>query len=158
MLLVSSLSLTLLGVTGCSNPATGTTCTGSPSVVLQRFTESFNQHDAHAIAALFSPDATFINIFGMRMEGRTGIESGHRKAFRSRLVTAVLVMKGVEKQELAPDKYVLYGTWNLAQPKSADSGRSVPAGSGILTAVVQCASGDWQLRAAANVRQASPPS
>lgn len=152
--------MALLGIAGCAGTASRTTdtCTGSPKVLLQRFTDAFNEHDAPALAAIFSSDASFVNIYGERMKGRVGIESGHRHAFENRLVVANLVMKDIEKQELAPDEFVLYGSWDLAQPDGTDTSTAVPAGSGILTAVAQCASGQWQLRAATNVRQTTPPS
>jgi uncharacterized protein (TIGR02246 family) len=157
----------MLGVAGCANsaplavPAVGgtTRCDGSPSALLRSFEDAFNQHDASALAALFSFNATFINIYGQVMEGRSGIERGHQQAFDSRLIVAELLMRDVDEQKLSSDEYLLYGRWTLTQTKTTSDSTSVPEGSGVLTAVAQCGfSQKWELRAATNVREATPPS
>jgi uncharacterized protein (TIGR02246 family) len=158
-------AVSVLGVTGCSGAAprpaataTADSCAGAPGDVLQDFADAFNEHDASALAALFSSDATFINIYGQVMEGRTGIENGHQRAFDSRLVVADLVVKEVDEEELGSDQSLLYGYWDLAQPANADASASVPPGSGILTAIAHCTAEGWELRAATNVRETPPPS
>jgi uncharacterized protein (TIGR02246 family) len=42
-------------------------------VVVGRFMDAWNRHDAHALAALFSEDADFTNVRGTHARGRTGV-------------------------------------------------------------------------------------
>ena len=48
-----------------------------PRAIIEAFANSLNDKDAEAVGALFSPDAEFVNIMGMRMSGRDGIVKGH---------------------------------------------------------------------------------
>jgi uncharacterized protein (TIGR02246 family) len=43
-------------------------------VVVGRFMDSWDRHDAHTFAALFSEDADFTNLRGTHVRGRTGVE------------------------------------------------------------------------------------
>jgi len=44
------------------------------------FSGALNDGDTAALGALFTKDALFVNIAGMRMPGRDGIIDGHRSA------------------------------------------------------------------------------
>ncbi|WP_197023131.1 YybH family protein [Arthrobacter sp. MA-N2] len=126
---------------------------------MSEFVEAFNRHDAPALAALFTDEAQFINIYGTVMKNRSGIEEGHAKAFSSRLAPAKLVLRGVERKSVSESVSTLYGTWDLSQPSNGDQTKLVPSGSGILTVVAQCTNaGRWLLAAGSNVRQSAPPS
>lgn len=133
-------------------------CADSPADLFRSFTAAFNDGDAAALAALFGPDANFINIYGERMTGRIGIERGHAAAFRSRLSGAELLMLNVDTRAVSPTDAILYGTWELSQPGGIDPTTAVAPGTGTLTGVAACVDGAWRLEAAANVRSSTPPS
>ena len=47
--------------------------------VVNEFVAAWNRGDSAAIAALFVPDADFINVLGTHERGREAIEAGHRE-------------------------------------------------------------------------------
>ena len=49
------------------------------------FAEKLNAKDPAALGELFTEDAEFVNIMGMRMRGRQGIVDGHAWAFNGPL-------------------------------------------------------------------------
>ena len=51
---------------------------------LAGFTESWNRHDTQAMAALFTPDADFVNVLGMHFKGVNEIEAVHDELHRTR--------------------------------------------------------------------------
>src|SRR6476469_1709946 len=48
-----------------------------PRDLVDAFAAALNAADAEALGALFSEDAEFVNILGMRMRRREGIVAGH---------------------------------------------------------------------------------
>lgn len=51
--------------------------------IIHRFETAWNCHDSQAVAALFAPDATVIQIFGRQCDGRKAIEASHRHLFNT---------------------------------------------------------------------------
>ncbi len=49
--------------------------------IVAKQAEAWNRHDAHAWAEAFTPDAEFVNIVGMLLEGREQIEKRHAELF-----------------------------------------------------------------------------
>ncbi len=56
-----------------------------PRQLVDAFAEALNAKDANALGQLFTEDAEFVNIMGMRMRGRQGIVDGHAWAFNGPL-------------------------------------------------------------------------
>src|SRR3954470_4923220 len=56
-----------------------------PEQLTDAFAENLNAKDAAALGELFTEDAEFVNIMGMRMRGRQGIVDGHAWAFNGPL-------------------------------------------------------------------------
>src|SRR3954452_13906459 len=56
-----------------------------PEELTGAFAEHLNAKDPAALGELFSEDAEFVNIMGMRMRGRQGIVDGHTWAFNGPL-------------------------------------------------------------------------
>jgi uncharacterized protein (TIGR02246 family) len=52
----------------------------TPEALAAAFSGALNDGDADALGALFTKDALFVNIAGMRIPGRNGIIDGHRWA------------------------------------------------------------------------------
>lgn len=51
------------------------------TTVLDKFTETWNMHDAKAYSNLFAANADFTNVFGQKFHGREVIEEQHAKIF-----------------------------------------------------------------------------
>jgi uncharacterized protein (TIGR02246 family) len=49
--------------------------------ILKQMEAAWNSYDSVSLAALFSEDANFIQIFGGQLDGRTAIEASHRVIF-----------------------------------------------------------------------------
>ncbi|HWR14359.1 MAG TPA: SgcJ/EcaC family oxidoreductase [Terriglobales bacterium] len=49
--------------------------------VLQHLEQCWNTADSHGFATVFAEDATFIQIFGGQLDGRSAIEASHRAIF-----------------------------------------------------------------------------
>jgi uncharacterized protein (TIGR02246 family) len=122
----------------------------------RQLVDAFNDKDAAAFAALFAPDAEFVNVFGARMHGRAGIEEGHRHVFSTALQGSTLVAEDLEVQSLGEDAAVCHLTWR--RDLTADAGpATLPPGRGVFTLVGRRAGPGWELAAAANVACVAPP-
>ena len=49
--------------------------------ILQQIETAWNRYDSVRLAAVFSEDANFIQIFGGQLDGRAAIETAHRHIF-----------------------------------------------------------------------------
>ncbi|MGU3409640.1 SgcJ/EcaC family oxidoreductase [Microbacterium sp. M1A1_1b] len=166
---LSTLIVSALGLAGCAaspvpdaptstSTSRAATDDSRPGELARAFVRSFNQGDARALAALFADDAEFVNIYGIRMSGRSGIEHGHRAAFASRLGGAALTTTRVDEHQVAPDVAVVQLSWRLAKAPDADPTLVVPDSAGVLTFTAVRADAAWQFIAGANVMESTPPS
>jgi uncharacterized protein (TIGR02246 family) len=126
------------------------------AALFEAFAEAFNAKDAQALGALFTEDAEFVTIFGNRMRGRAGIETGHAAVFTHALSGNRLVPGSVDVQLLAPGVSLAHAAWTREQLTDAPAG-TLPPGTGIFTLVLQERDRGWLLRAATNVQHAVPP-
>ncbi|HEV7872050.1 MAG TPA: SgcJ/EcaC family oxidoreductase [Modestobacter sp.] len=116
----------------------------------QELVGAFNAKDPDAFAALFSPDAEFVNVFGARMRGRAGIDAGHRQMFATALRGSTLTAESLETMQLGPDAAVCHLTWARGRDVDATPA-TLPPGRGVFTLVGQRTADGWQLAAATNV-------
>ena len=73
------------------------------------FAENLNAKDAAALGELFTEDAEFVNIMGMRMRGRQGIADGHAWAFNGPLRGRRIRFDQVDVLGVTDDVTVLHG-------------------------------------------------
>ncbi|OIH94418.1 hypothetical protein BIU90_04550 [Curtobacterium sp. MCBA15_001] len=130
----------------------------SPGQLARDFVTAFNDGDAHALAGLFAEHAEFVNIYGIRMSGRTGIEQGHEHAFVSRLDGASLEATDVRERRVDSDVTVVQLGWRLQRDHDADPALVVPDSSGVLTFTALRTDGAWHFITGANVTESTPPS
>jgi uncharacterized protein (TIGR02246 family) len=123
----------------------------SISSSIAAFGDALNRRDANAVASLFVADAEFVNIFGMRMRGREGIEAGHRQAFNGPLANARVELGAPEIRGLGSDAVVCLVPWT----RSA-LGQGLPPGEGIFTMVLARAGGGWAFLHAHNTQRVTP--
>ena len=71
--------LIAMGVVGAQPE--NTTDKLSIEAVVTQFMDAWNQHDAHAFAALFAEDADFTNVRGTHAHGRKAVEQFHAPMF-----------------------------------------------------------------------------
>src|SRR5580658_9582722 len=109
----------------------------SPAItkVINRFTESFNQHDAHAVAMCFTEDGDFISIGEMTSSGRKDIEAHFVPLFTGRLKNAHRTYTLRSIRFLTPA--VASVTMNYELTNTLDtSGNAVPLRKGLYDWVV----------------------
>jgi len=127
-----------------------------PLTVVNGFRDAFNIRDVHGLGAIFTQNAEFVNIFGQRMRGRDGIESGHAHVFASALVATALAWTNLDTMRLGDDVAVIHAQWSRTRLSHATAA-SLPPGTGILTFVVEKTTEGWRIAAATNVQDAKPP-
>ena len=124
--------------------------------LMKGFSDAFNAKDATALAALFSEDAEFVNIFGGRMRGRNEIQAGHAGFFAHALDANHLVMDpDPDVKLLTPDLLLAHAHWTRERLPDAPEG-TLPPSTGVLTLVVRQNAGHWELVAATNVQAVAP--
>ncbi|MBI4624666.1 MAG: SgcJ/EcaC family oxidoreductase [Verrucomicrobia bacterium] len=90
--------------------------------------EAFNAKDAKAFAGLFTADAEFVTIFGLRMRGRADIEAGHAAVFAHALAGNRMVVRSFEPKLLAADVALCHASWARERlPDAPEGGACHPA-------------------------------
>jgi uncharacterized protein (TIGR02246 family) len=56
---------------------------GKPADAATAFAEAWNRHDAQGLAALFSPNANFVNVVGLWWKNRDGLAHQGRPETRT---------------------------------------------------------------------------
>jgi uncharacterized protein (TIGR02246 family) len=88
---------------------------------------AFNEHDADAFAAVFSPDAWFINVLGHRLSGRTEIAEAHRYVFSTVLARSQMRCTDIASRSVNDRVAVVEAAWVSANPDpEVDDGADAP--------------------------------
>src|SRR3954454_9743607 len=128
-----------------------------PGQIVDAFAAALNAKDAEALGALFSDDAEFVNILGMRMHGREGIVAGHAWAFAGPLQGRVIDFDAVDELQVTDDVTVVYG--HCVRRRLPDAPvEGLPDGTSVLVFVLRRGADGWRAVAATNVTEASRPS
>lgn len=102
----------------------------TPRGIVDGFVAAWNEHDAGALAALFTDDADFVNVTGLWFRGRARIEEAHAYGFERIFGASTMRVGNVKERKLSDVAAVLHarayvtGQW---QPdgSSADERRTV---------------------------------
>jgi uncharacterized protein (TIGR02246 family) len=70
--------------------------------------DEFNRHDTEAVAARYTPDADFTNVWGRRLTGRAAIAAGLAQLFASRAKNAVLETRATTIRLIKPDVAIVH--------------------------------------------------
>ena len=112
--------------------------------VVAAYDAAFNQHDAHAVGALFAEDGDFTNMRGSSKHGRSDIEQNYGNLFNGGLKAShrTDVVKGVRL--LNPGMAQVDATWEMTGTKAAD-GSENPTRKGLLNWLVAKVDGQWRI-------------
>jgi uncharacterized protein (TIGR02246 family) len=132
------------------------TAFAAPRAIVDAFEAALNAKDADAIGRIFTPDAEFVNIMGMRMRGREGIVSGHAWAFSGPLRGSTVSFDHVDELPVTEDVTVLHGHC-IRERQIGAPAQTLPPGKTVLVFVARRDSDGWQAVAATNVIEAPPP-
>jgi uncharacterized protein (TIGR02246 family) len=129
--------------------------TNHPRELVDAFAEALKAKDAERLGSLFTPDAEFVNILGMRMRGRDGLVAGHAWAFGP-LRGRVIRFDSVDELPVTDDVTVLHAhCLRTREPDAPEQG--LPDGSSVLVFVARKGAEGWELVAATNVTESAPP-
>ena len=123
--------------------------------IVNGFEDAWNRHDMHALAALFSTDADFVNVVGMRWVGRDAIEQHHAASHATIFKASTLKIGDTTVRFLKPDIATARSNWTLSGMTSAN-GQVAPTRTGILTHVLEKIDGHWVIVLSQNTDIAKP--
>jgi uncharacterized protein (TIGR02246 family) len=128
--------------------------TSDPAAITSRFEAAWNAHDMHAFAALFHPDATFVNRFATYWRGVEAIVSGHRAIHETIYKDSTLANDKPDVDVISDDAAILHFWCRLT------AGAAHPAGphqvDTLILAVVTRRDGIWRIQALENVTRVDP--
>jgi uncharacterized protein (TIGR02246 family) len=127
-----------------------------PRALVDAFEQALNAKDAAALGELFTEDAEFVNILGMRMRRRAGIVDGHAWAFAGPLRGREIRFDQVDELVVTDDVTVLHGHC-LRNRRPDAPAEGLPDGASVLVFVTRRGPEGWRIAAATNVTEAAPP-
>ena len=126
----------------------------APEDVPRRFQEAWNAHDMRAFAALFHPDATFVNRFAHYVRGVDAIVAMHAPIHATIYSDSTLENELVDTTALSEDAAVVH-FWSRLR-----TGAAHPAGphavDTFILAVLTRRDGRWKIAALENVTLTNP--
>ena len=127
-----------------------------PRQLVDAFAEALNAKDADALGQLFTEDAEFVNILGMRMRQREGVVEGHAWAFAGPLRGRRIRFDEVDELQVTDDVTVLHA--HCIREREPDAPvEGLPDGTSVLVFVARRGPQGWQAVAATNVTEVAPP-
>lgn len=113
------------------------------------FAAAWNRHDMEALAALFTPEADFVNVIGLHWRGRHEIRRAHEELHSTRMKDSRLTIREASHRLLRPDLGLVHATWDLVGDTRL-SGTVEPPREGVLSMVVVREGDRWLIEAAQN--------
>jgi uncharacterized protein (TIGR02246 family) len=117
--------------------------------VVQRIIEAWNRHDMDAFAKLFTDDADFVNVRGMRWIGRHAIREAHAASHATIFKNSQLGLRESSVRFLRPDIAVARSVTEVTGQINA-SGETSPPRSAMLTLVMVNVENKWMIAVAQN--------
>jgi uncharacterized protein (TIGR02246 family) len=111
-------------------------------VVVGRFMDAWNRHDAHALAALFSEDADFTNVRGTHVRGRTGVSGFLAPLFTGAFKESHLTGRLRSVRFLKPDIALADIDWEMTGATTPE-GSARPLHKGLLDWALTKTGGQW---------------
>jgi uncharacterized protein (TIGR02246 family) len=127
-----------------------------PRDLADAFAQALNAKDVDELGELFTDDAEFVNIMGMRMRRREGIVDGHGWAFAGPLRGRRVHFDQIDELSVTDDVIVLIG--HCVREREPDGPvAGLPDGASVLVFVTRREPQSWRIVAATNVTESTPP-
>ena len=120
----------------------------SPDAFVPAFVAAWMARDGEALAALFAPDADFVNVVGIWWEDRAAIAKAHSYALGSFFSDTRLAPGLVKLREMG-DVAVIHARMRLTGQRAPDGGPA-EARTTILIFVLRCEAEGWACVSAQN--------
>jgi uncharacterized protein (TIGR02246 family) len=133
------------------------TAFAEPRAIVHAFETALNAKDADAVGAMFTEDAQFVNIAGMRMRGREGIVAGHAWAMAVPLLGSRVSIDEVDELPVTGNVVLLHRHGVRERLPDAPEG-TLPPGTSVLVFVARRDDDGWRAVAATNVSETALPS
>lgn len=121
----------------------------------ERWEPAWDQHDMHALAALFTVDADFVNVGARHWKGREEIEVQHAARLKQ-FMDSNWTTREISVQFLTPNIALVHLGWGLKGDRDPDGAQREPR-EGLFTWVVIKTSGEWLIRSAQNTNRGNLP-
>ncbi len=121
----------------------------NPDALVAAFCGALNNGDADQVGALFTDDAVFVNIAGMRMSSRDGIVEGHRWALAGPLKGSTVTAEDLAVIAVRDDLAVVHATTVRTPHPDAPAG-GLPGGRTVLVLTLVRGRDGWLAVAATN--------
>jgi uncharacterized protein (TIGR02246 family) len=129
---------------------------GQPRDIIDAFSDALNAKDADGVGKVFTEDAEFVNVRGVRMHGRQGIIEGHANGFSGPLAGSTFAFHSISEMPITPEVTVVHA--HSVRDRLPDAPPTTgPRVSTILQLVAQRGPTGWLAVAAANVPDVPPP-
>ncbi len=113
--------------------------------VEQEQATSWNAHDINGYSALFTDDATIINVLGWQWHGRAELQQKLGPAFQSVFSQSRMSIGDVSVRFLKPDVAVAHVRWTMTGAMSPTGGGTNIPQQGIQTQVLVKRAGTWRI-------------
>jgi uncharacterized protein (TIGR02246 family) len=121
----------------------------TPEDVPRLFAEAWNAKDAGALAALFVPDADFVNVVGLWWHNRTDIERAHHYGLTTFFRASHITPRRIKTRQITPEVAVVHVRWHMGGQLDRD-GHALGDRTGIMVFVTQKTDTGWRVLAAQN--------
>lgn len=123
-----------------------TSALGTVDSVLHAMVSTWNHHDIKAMAELFTEDADFVNVLGMRFRSRDEIEMAHADLHKERFAQTEIRQLESSVKYLSSDVALAHVRWEM----TGDRATNGKIRRGTMTHVLVRKGGRWYLRATQN--------
>ena len=117
--------------------------------VVQEIIGAWNRHDMDVFATLFTEDADFVNVRGVRWIGRHAIREAHAASHATIFKNSQLSLRESAVRFLRPDVAVARSVTEVTGQTNA-SGETLPPRSAMLTLVMVNFESNWLIAVAQN--------
>jgi uncharacterized protein (TIGR02246 family) len=117
--------------------------------VVRKIIDAWNRHDMDAFANLFTEDADFVNVRGVRWIGRRAIKDAHATTHATIFKNSRLSLQESSVRFLHPDVAVARSVTEVTGQLNAD-GDALPPRSAMLTLIMMKLENAWMIVVAQN--------
>lgn len=130
---------------GLSGAAIGSPDEASIRALEQRQAAAWNAHDIRAYAALFTSDASIVNVLGWQWHSRAELQEKLGQAFRSVFARSQMTISNVSLTFLKSDVAVAHVRWTMTGAMSPTGAGTDAPQQGIQTQVLVRSGGVWRI-------------
>lgn len=112
--------------------------------------ETWNRHDAKAFSSIFSREADFTNVFGMKASGRDEVERFHAPLFATMFSNSELNMAGMSSRQIRPGVATVDLHWSMSGASDPE-GNAWPERKGLISLVIAAHGDEWLIECMHNM-------